>query len=74
MLTFLAVCSILFLFLCWDVLALIFRLFGVKMPFMFELMMKEGNRPLTKEEKDCFYAQEMEKRRQKRKENKSRRR
>lgn len=39
MLTFLGVCGILFLFLCWDVLALIFRLFGVKMPFMFELMM-----------------------------------
>lgn len=34
MLTFLGVCGILFLFLCWDVLALIFRLFGAK-PFMF---------------------------------------
>ena len=67
MLTFLGVCGILFLFLCWDVLALIFRLFGAKMPFMFELMMKEGNRPLTKEEKDWFYRQETEKRKSKNK-------
>lgn len=64
MFTFLGICALLFLFLCWDVLALIFRLFGVKMPFMFEIMMQENSRPLTKEEKDWFYKQEMEKRKQ----------
>ncbi len=62
MFTFLGICALLFIFLCLDVLALIFRLFGVKMPFTFELMMKESDRPLTKEEKDWFYKQEMEKR------------
>ncbi len=67
MLVFLGICGILFLFLCWDVLALISRLFGAKTPLMFEMMMKEGNRPLTKEEKDWFYRQETEKRKAKNK-------
>lgn len=64
MFTFLGICAILFLFLCWDVLALICRLFGAKIPFMFELMAKGDSRPLTKEEKDWFYQQEREKRKQ----------
>lgn len=67
MLIFFVGIVVLLLFLAWDLLALIMRLFGFQWPSIFRSLWNgDGARPLTKEEKDWFYQQEREKQRQKR--------
>ena len=58
MFTFLGILALLIVVLIYDLLALIMRLFGFDWPFI-----PSGSpRPLTKDEKDYFYWQEQEKR------------
>ena len=70
MITFLLLLGMFILIAAREIIALFLRLLGFNCPSFFS----GEPRPLTKDEKDYFYAQEMEKRRQKREENKSRRR